>query len=130
MDDPTAEVLETCRELIRLRIPNLLRLYLNPCVAQTCVILGEVVRELFPATAESLRYPSFLANSGAEALSGALKLLRYTLNRTAASAEQTEQQSESPLVYLCGDGWPQDLWPRMYVTLRRLNPDGLSSCRE
>lgn len=106
MDDPTAEVLETCRELIRLRVPNLLRLYLNPCVAQTCVILGEVVRELFPATAESPRYPSFLANSGAEALSGALKLLRYTLNRTAASAEQTEQQSESPLVYLCGDGWP------------------------
>jgi len=106
VDDPIAEVLETCRELIRLRVPNLLRLYLNPCVAQTCVVLGEVVRELFPGTAESQRYPSFLANSGAEALSGALKLLRYTLNRIAAAAEQSDQQSESPLVYLCGDGWP------------------------
>ncbi len=105
-NDPTAEVLETCRELIRLRVPNLLRLYLNPCVAQTCVVLSEVVRELFPATAEALRYPSFLANSGAEALSGALKLLRYTLNRAAAAAGHSEQQGEPPLVYLCGDGWP------------------------
>jgi len=104
--DASAEVLETCRDLIRLRVPNLLRLYLNPCVAQTCVVLSECVRELFPAAANQPRYPSFLANSGGEALSGAIKLLRYTLNRTAAAANMTEEQREPPLTYLCGEGWP------------------------
>lgn len=104
--DPSAGVLETCRDLIRLRVPNLLRLYLNPCVAQTCVVLSECVREQFPAACSQPRFPSFLANSGGEALSGAVKLLRYTLNRTFAKAAAGEEEAEPPLTYLCGAGWP------------------------
>jgi len=73
-------VLQTCEELIRLRIPNLLRLYLNPWVVQTCTVLAAAVGWKFPATADE-RYPSFLANSGAEALSGALKLARFHQQR-------------------------------------------------
>ncbi|MFN9826670.1 MAG: hypothetical protein ACK58J_21200, partial [Planctomyces sp.] len=73
-------VLETCEELIRLRIPNLLRLYLNPWVVQTCTVLAAAVGWKFPAAAEQ-RYPSFLANSGAEALSGAVKLARFHQHR-------------------------------------------------
>jgi acetylornithine/succinyldiaminopimelate/putrescine aminotransferase len=105
-EESSQRVLETCRDLIRLRVPNLLRLYLNPCVAQTCVVLSECVRDLFPAASAQPRYPSFLANSGGEALSGAIKLLRYTLNRRAAAANITEELTEAPLTYLCGDGWP------------------------
>lgn len=73
-------VLETCEDLIRLRIPNLLRLYLNPWVVQTCTVLAAAVEWKFPATAGD-RYPSFLANSGAEALSGAVKLARFHQHR-------------------------------------------------
>lgn len=74
-------VLETCDGIIRLRIPNLLRLYLNPFVAQACAAINEIVHTGWPATELNGNYPSFLANSGEEALSGAIKLARYTLNQ-------------------------------------------------
>lgn len=74
-------VLQTCEELIRLRIPNLLRLYLNPWVVQTCTVLAAAVRWKFPDSAGE-RYPSFLANSGEEALSGAIKLARFHRHQT------------------------------------------------
>ena len=72
--------LQTCDQIIRLKIPNLLRLYLNPFVAQTCVALAEMVWDVWPESKKEGRRSSFLANSGEEALSGALKLARYTQN--------------------------------------------------
>src|SRR5262249_47077690 len=69
-------ILETCDEIIRARLPNLLRLYLNPYVAKVCHCLNRYVQTTWPdATGED--YQSFLANSFDEALSGAIKLARY-----------------------------------------------------
>lgn len=79
-------VLETCDGIIRLKIPNLLRLYLNSFVAQTCVAINEIVHTGWPASEIHGNYPSFLANSGEEALSGAIKLARYTLNQRTEGA--------------------------------------------
>ncbi|MBA4018922.1 MAG: hypothetical protein C0483_17275 [Pirellula sp.] len=67
--------LDTCDEIIRRRLPNLFRLYLNPYVAQACYCLGEAVCEAWPAAVGPQQV--FLANSSEEALSGAVKLARY-----------------------------------------------------
>jgi acetylornithine/succinyldiaminopimelate/putrescine aminotransferase len=76
-----AEVLATCESLTGTQIPNLLRLYLNPWVAQTCLCLDTIARQFVkPASGGQEHYPSFLANSRDEALSGAIKLARFTLN--------------------------------------------------
>ncbi|MFN5074751.1 MAG: aminotransferase class III-fold pyridoxal phosphate-dependent enzyme [Planctomyces sp.] len=96
-------VLETCEELIRLRIPNLLRLYLNPWVVQTCTVLAAAVGWKFPAAAEQ-RYPSFLANSGAEALSGAVKLARFHQHRV----QQRHCGPPDSSVLFSGDELPSD----------------------
>jgi len=96
---------QTCDQIIRLKIPNLLRLYLNPFVAQTCVALAEMVWEVWPESKKEGRRSSFLANSGEEALSGALKLARYTQNvRSQKDASITEYRSSSTRVYLVDDG--------------------------
>ncbi|MEZ6033863.1 MAG: aminotransferase class III-fold pyridoxal phosphate-dependent enzyme [Planctomycetaceae bacterium] len=79
-------VLATCERMIQAKIPNLLRLYLNPFVTQTCVALNEMVHVTWPATLRNGNFPAFLANSGEEALSGAIKLARYTLNARTTSA--------------------------------------------
>ena len=68
----------TCDEIIRNRIPNLMRLYLNPYVAQACYCLSKYVQKHWPG-GES-EHQVFLANSGEEALSGAVKLARYDAN--------------------------------------------------
>ena len=68
---------ETFQEIIRNRLPNFYRLYLNPYVAQTCFCLSEYVRTTWNQQQD---YQTFLANSFDEALSGAIKLARYNLN--------------------------------------------------
>jgi acetylornithine/succinyldiaminopimelate/putrescine aminotransferase len=72
-------IFETCEQIVREQRPNLLRLYLNPSVAQTCMCLDRYVRSLWPCPEE---YRSFLANSFDEALSGAIKLARYAASMT------------------------------------------------
>ncbi|AFY54186.1 ornithine/acetylornithine aminotransferase [Rivularia sp. PCC 7116] len=68
---------ETFEEIIRNRLPNFYRLYLNPYVAQTCLCLSEYVRTTWNQQED---YQTFLANSFDEALSGAIKLARYNLS--------------------------------------------------
>jgi acetylornithine/succinyldiaminopimelate/putrescine aminotransferase len=97
--------LQTCDQIIRLKIPNLLRLYLNPFVAQTCVALAEMVWDVWPESKKEGRRSSFLANSGEEALSGALKLARYTQNvRSQNDASITEHRSSATRVLMVDDG--------------------------
>lgn len=75
----------TCAEMIERRVPNLFRLYLNPYVAQACYCLTGLVEEAWRDVAESDPYQAFLANSMEEALSGAVKLARYTNNAQGRS---------------------------------------------
>lgn len=72
-------VIDTLRLMIRKRLPNLFRLYLNPYVAQACYCLNESIRSAWPAAASSDPHQVFLANGMEEALSGAVKLARYTV---------------------------------------------------
>ncbi len=103
-------VLQTCDRIVRLKIPNLLRLYLNPFVAQTCVSLNAMVHSLWPEAKSHGSYPSFLANSGEEALSGAIKLARYTQHQRAAKKPSSaDALTQSTRVILVDDGdWFDD----------------------
>jgi acetylornithine/succinyldiaminopimelate/putrescine aminotransferase len=86
----------TCEKIVRDKIPNLLRLYLNPYVAQACYCLTHLVESAWPsATAEN--YQVFLANSLEEALSGAIKLARYTASLSARSTDGLFLDSEGRL---------------------------------
>ncbi|MBC7964523.1 MAG: hypothetical protein H7Z17_01260, partial [Fuerstia sp.] len=97
-------ILQTCDRIVRLKLPNLLRLYLNPFVAQTCVALNEMVHALWPETKSHGSYPSFLANSGEEALSGAVKLARYTQHQRAEKkGSSADALKESTRVFLVDD---------------------------
>src|SRR5215831_1369925 len=72
-------IFDTWDELVSGQIPNFLRLYLNPCVVQTCLSLSRYVQETWYAAATACPlYQSFLANSFDEAISGAIKLARYS----------------------------------------------------
>ena len=105
MNSDCMSALQTCDQIIRLKIPNLLRLYLNPFVAQTCVALAEIVSEVWPATKSEERRSSFLANSGEEALSGALKLARYAQNvGSQKDASATDRRTLATRVFLVDDG--------------------------
>ena len=73
---------DTCDQIIRGKIPNLLRLYLNPYVAQACHCLSAYIKENWSAQYSSTNFQVFLANSLEEALSGAVKLARYICNAT------------------------------------------------
>ncbi|HWB07632.1 MAG TPA: aminotransferase class III-fold pyridoxal phosphate-dependent enzyme [Pirellulales bacterium] len=73
-------VRSTCAEMIERRVPNLFRLYLNPCVAQACYCLAGLVEETCRNASKGDPYQVFLANSMEEALSGAVKLARYVGN--------------------------------------------------
>lgn len=66
----------TCAEIIQQQQPNFFRLYLNPAVVQACACLNQYVRTTWQGVEPV--YQSFLANSFDEALSGAIKLARYT----------------------------------------------------
>jgi acetylornithine/succinyldiaminopimelate/putrescine aminotransferase len=66
--------------MIRGEMPNLLRLYVNPCVAQACYCLTHLVAEAWLGLVKADDYQVFLANSSEEALSGAIKLARFAAN--------------------------------------------------
>src|SRR6516225_4753795 len=70
-------LLDTFEEMAQERIPNFLRLYLNPHVTQTCYCLGKMVRDTWYADSTG-RFQTFLANGFAEAISGAVKLARFS----------------------------------------------------
>jgi acetylornithine/succinyldiaminopimelate/putrescine aminotransferase len=68
---------ETCQQMVRERIPNLFRLFLNPYVVQTCFCLQRYVSTTWPGQKPNGEpYQTFLANGFHEALSGAIKLAR------------------------------------------------------
>jgi acetylornithine/succinyldiaminopimelate/putrescine aminotransferase len=81
---------ETYERMLRDRQPNFLRLYLNPYVAQACFCLDRYVRTTWREHLATTRRPnawsadcqSFLANGFEEAVSGAIKLARYTRQGT------------------------------------------------
>jgi len=66
--------LATCAEIVRRKLPNFFRPYLNPYVAQTCYCLDRAVQAAWPFADSP--YQTFLANGFEEALSGAIKLAR------------------------------------------------------
>jgi acetylornithine/succinyldiaminopimelate/putrescine aminotransferase len=70
-------VVETCDTIVRQRIPNLLRLYLNPYVTQACFCLMRYVQTTWSHSSRTDDDQTFLANGFDEALSGAIKLARY-----------------------------------------------------
>jgi acetylornithine/succinyldiaminopimelate/putrescine aminotransferase len=75
---PRHPVAETCEQLLRQQLPNLLRLYLNPYVTQACYCLTRYVQSTWEARAGGAgEYQTFLANGFDEALGGAIKLARY-----------------------------------------------------
>jgi acetylornithine/succinyldiaminopimelate/putrescine aminotransferase len=84
---PRHPLADTCEQILREQRPNLLRLYLNPSVTQTCFCLTRYVRDTWPPhpargedgkrRGEAGQYQTFLANGFDEALSGAIKLARY-----------------------------------------------------
>jgi acetylornithine/succinyldiaminopimelate/putrescine aminotransferase len=63
--------------MLREQLPNLFRLYLNPYVTQACLCMARYVATTWPEGQGEL-CQSFLANSFDEALSGAIKLARYS----------------------------------------------------
>src|SRR5215468_8093073 len=66
---------ETYEQILHDTLPNLFRLYLNPSIAQTCFCLARYLQTTWDLPGGS--YQTFLANSGDEALSGAINLARY-----------------------------------------------------
>ncbi len=87
-DAPAAEssILATCERMIREQMPNLLRLGVNPHVAQACYCLTQIIAEAWPRSADANGYQVFLANSREEALSGAIKLARYAAHAQGSPA--------------------------------------------
>lgn len=85
---------QTIEQMIEAQEPNLLRLYLNPHVAQTCFCLDRYARETWPeprnpseqASKAEEAWQSFLANSQEEAVSGAIKLARFARFRPEVRA--------------------------------------------
>ncbi len=69
---------QTYEQMIRERMPNLFRLYLNPHVVKTCFCLQHYVQETWGTTEP---FQTFLANSFDETLSGAIKLARYVASK-------------------------------------------------
>lgn len=118
--------LATCKHIIENRIPNLLRLYPNPWVAQTCLTLNHYAQALTcsrePGSEEC---PSFLANSREEALSGAIKLARCAVNGSS-------RKTRSPTVIIVDS---QNRFPHFGCSIRddgsrcQLVP-GVEKCHE
>ncbi|MBV9124879.1 MAG: aminotransferase class III-fold pyridoxal phosphate-dependent enzyme [Planctomycetes bacterium] len=83
--NPTIPAAETCEQIVREKVPNFFRLYLNPYLVQTCYCLSAYVRSTWGQSPES-EYQTFLANSFDEALGGAIKLARYCANLRGQSS--------------------------------------------
>jgi acetylornithine/succinyldiaminopimelate/putrescine aminotransferase len=78
---------DTFELMLREQLPNFLRLYLNPYVSQTCFCLDRYVKTTWRETQSvSQDHQSFLANSFDEALSGAIKLARYSASHNGKAA--------------------------------------------
>ncbi|HZZ82070.1 MAG TPA: aminotransferase class III-fold pyridoxal phosphate-dependent enzyme [Gemmataceae bacterium] len=79
-------LIDTLSQLIHEQTPNLLRLYISPYVTQTCLCLSRYVQTAWQNQPEE-EQATFLANSFDEALSGAIKLVRYanSVDRRATS---------------------------------------------
>jgi len=75
-----SRISKTFDRMIRERIPNLFRLYVNPHATQACYALTHLIKDAWTAKAGAGDYQVFLANSTEEALSGAIKLARYAAN--------------------------------------------------
>jgi acetylornithine/succinyldiaminopimelate/putrescine aminotransferase len=92
MHQPTS-LAETLERMLRDQEPNFLRLYLNPHVVRTCYALDRYMSTTWAPPADDATgggeptedCQTFLANSLEEALSGAVKLVRY--GRTTAGAD-------------------------------------------
>jgi acetylornithine/succinyldiaminopimelate/putrescine aminotransferase len=74
---PRHPFLDTCDQILRDQLPNLLRLYLNPYVTQTCYCLSRYLQRWHSESPGTADYQTFLANGFDEALGGAIKLARY-----------------------------------------------------
>jgi acetylornithine/succinyldiaminopimelate/putrescine aminotransferase len=96
--DGFPDVLDTCRRMIDERQPNFLRLYLNPAVGGACLLLNRLVSRTFPCVLFREPDPVFLATSGEEALSGALKLARFTVCNSAESSAGESRVREQVLL--------------------------------
>jgi len=80
---PSYPLSATFKQMLREELPNLLRLYLNPYVTQTCFCLTRYVQTAWDTQkARTNAFQTFLANGFDEALSGAIKLARYSLSRS------------------------------------------------
>jgi acetylornithine/succinyldiaminopimelate/putrescine aminotransferase len=76
---PCHTLADTYGQILQENLPNFLRLYLNPFVTQVCFCLSRYVQTTWGGqTGAGREYQTFLANSFDEALSGALKLARYS----------------------------------------------------
>jgi acetylornithine/succinyldiaminopimelate/putrescine aminotransferase len=67
---------DTWDQILEGEIPNFLRLYVNPHVAQACFCLSRYVQDTWHRECPP-EYQTFLANGFDEALSGAIKLARF-----------------------------------------------------
>ena len=119
-------LLDSFKEILKDQVPNFLRLYPNPYVAQTCLCLARYVQTTWGAGLdEPEEYQSFLANAFDEALSGAIKLARYSASVAARSTavvvfDPTDRLG--PFVgATAGDNWVQFL-PGITV-INRGDPD-------
>jgi acetylornithine/succinyldiaminopimelate/putrescine aminotransferase len=80
---PHPPLAETFERILRERLPNLFRLYVNPFVAQACLCLARYAGTTWrrpPGTEDD--FQTFLANGFDEALGGAIKLARYAASVT------------------------------------------------
>ncbi len=76
-----------CEQILAEQIPNFFRLYLNPYVVQTCYCLSRYVQTAWPSHPDaSAPCQSFLANSLTEAVSGAIKLVRFNAHARRRSS--------------------------------------------
>jgi acetylornithine/succinyldiaminopimelate/putrescine aminotransferase len=75
--EPRHPLFDTIEQMLRDQTPNLLRLYLNPYVVQTCLCLNGSVQGTWQSAEGNEPWQSFIANCFDEALSGAIKLARY-----------------------------------------------------
>jgi hypothetical protein len=103
---------DTWDQVAEEQLPNLLRLYMSPYVAHTCLCLSRYVQETWfpdPLAPDAERnrpepraeFQSFLANSFDEALSGAIKLARFCAdcdNRPKTGVIIDPAQKVGPLV--------------------------------
>jgi len=93
----------TFDRMIRERIPNFFRLYHNPYVAQACYSLTRLVADGWPGQIDPDNWQVFLANSGEEALSGAIKLSRYAANAEGFSGTGILLDEDRRFEYFASD---------------------------